>query len=186
MGTPKAWLDFGGEPMLFRVTRVVASVAVRTIVVAQKDQSLPPLPVGCEVTHDQIPDAGPLAGITAGLTTLAGVCDAALVASCDHPLLTAQFLRALEANLGDHPAVIPVHEGRTYPLLGIYRTDVLPIAERLLGEGERRLQTFAATCKAIEVEASTLAHADDLQSLINVNDANTLKAALRKTKPGLP
>jgi molybdopterin-guanine dinucleotide biosynthesis protein A len=186
MGTPKAWLVFGGEPMLVRVTRVVASVAVRTIVVAQKNQPLPPLPVGCEAAHDQIPDAGPLAGITAGLATLAGACDAALVASCDHPLLTARFLRALKAKLGDHPAVIPIHEGRTYPLLGIYRTDVLSIARRLLDEGERRLQTFAAACNAFEVEASTLANADDLRSLINVNDAKTLEAALRQTKPGLP
>jgi molybdenum cofactor guanylyltransferase len=182
MGSSKAWLDFCGEPMLTRVTRVVTSVAMKTAVVSQVDQSLPPLPDGCEVVHDRIADAGPLAGIEAGLSAIEGACDAALVVSCDHPLVSASFLRALTDKLDDHPGVVPVHEGRTYPLLAIYRVSVLSLVKTLLNDGERRIRTFTATCDAAEIEAKTLGDGDDLRSLMNVNDASAMENALLQAK----
>ncbi len=185
MGESKAWLDFCGEPMLSRVARIVTSVAIKTVVVGQAGQSLPPLPTGCHVVHDRIANAGPLAGIEAGLTALRRHCEAALVVSCDHPLVSASFLRALTEKLGEDAGIIPRYQGRTYPLLAIYRVNVLPQAQKLLDDGERRIRTFAASCNAVEIDAETLVDGDELQSLINANDPITLEKALLLAKRDL-
>lgn len=182
MGTSKAWLDFDGEPMLTRVARIVASVAVKTVVVGQANRSLPPLPPNCPVVCDRIRNAGPLAGIEAGLSALSASCDTALVVSCDHPLVSESFLRALASSPGKHLAIIPAHQGRTYPLVALYRVSAVQIATALLERGERRISEFVTACNAVEIEAESFVGPDEFISLANVNDPDSLAEALRWVK----
>ena len=53
MGSPKAWLDFGGEPLLARVVRVVSEAASPVLVVAAPGQDLPALSEDVTVVRDQ-------------------------------------------------------------------------------------------------------------------------------------
>ena len=53
MGVPKATLPFGPETMLQRVVRLLGTVVSPIVVVAAREQSLPQLPDGVMVAHDE-------------------------------------------------------------------------------------------------------------------------------------
>ena len=83
LGGPKAWLDWSGEPLLGRVVRRLSPLSDRVVVAARSGQRLPDGP--WERVDDAIADAGPLAGVAAGLTALSGPGAAlrAAVCACD-------------------------------------------------------------------------------------------------------
>jgi molybdopterin-guanine dinucleotide biosynthesis protein A len=182
MGTPKAWLPFGSEFLLQRMVRVAGEAAGPVVVAARDGQTLPALPTGVGMVHDAVVDAGPVAGIAAGLAALSGRCDAALIVACDHPLLGAAFARRLIELLGDGNGVVPVHQGRRFPLLAVYRVDQAALAESMLADprGGRSAEQFAGRCGARLVEAGQFQDVDPrLESLGNVNDPGAYAAAQR-------
>ncbi len=181
MGTPKAWLPCGREFLLQRVVRIVSQVVEPVAVAAHADQELPDLPSGVEVVHDAVEDCGPLAGIAAGLDALAGRCEAALITSCDHPLIRPAFLLALIDRLGDHKAVVPLHQGRWHPLTAVYRLDTRPILDELLATDDLRVRRYADRCGAFIIPAEELRAGDpDIESLWNVNDPQDYQRLARE------
>ena len=170
MGTSKAWLPWGVETLLQRVVRLIGEVADPVVVAARSDQDLPELPPGVTIVSDAVDGCGPLAGLAAGFDALQATCDAALVASCDQPLIRPVFLRRLVALIGDHDAAIPVQGNRWHPLVGVYRLRTRPIIAELLSSDDLRVRQLPARCHARLVPADDLREIDpDLQSLINVN-----------------
>ena len=95
MGRPKAWLPFAGEIMLPRVVRLLRQVVSPIVVVAAPEQDIPPLPDEVRIIRDEEKGRGPLQGLAAGLTALAGTADAAYLTSCDVPFLQPAFVRRL-------------------------------------------------------------------------------------------
>jgi molybdopterin-guanine dinucleotide biosynthesis protein A len=182
MGTPKEWLNFAGEPMLARVVRIVALVASPVVVVAQEGQVLPPLTAGVETAHDGMAGAGPLAGIVAGFDALGSRCAKALVVSCDHPLVDSRFLQSLVDFACGSSAVVASHDGRTYPLLGVYPNTARDVAHELLTAGERRARVFAEGCGAVAVDAGELCGECGIRSLVNVNDERDYAKALSQLR----
>ena len=135
---------------------------------------MPPLSAEVEIAYDRVENAGPLAGIAAGLEALEDRCEATFICSCDHPLLRSGFVRRLIDRLGDAPGAVPRHEGRVYPLVAVYRVTTLRLAREMLAGGERRVTEFAERCGAKFVASSELVDVDpDLDSLKNVNDPET-------------
>ncbi|MFO0870467.1 MAG: molybdenum cofactor guanylyltransferase [Pirellulales bacterium] len=132
MGQPKAWLPFGGEPMLTRVVRLLSSVASPLVVVAARDQTLPDLPPTVLVARDDRPMQGPLEGLRAGLQALADQVDAVYATSCDVPLLVPDFVRRMIARLGSAEVAVPVEGEFHHPLAAVYRVSVLPHLTALL------------------------------------------------------
>jgi CTP:molybdopterin cytidylyltransferase MocA len=101
LGTPKQLLTVGGEPLLRRAARALLASepgALYVVVGAQADEifatvsDLPVLRVDCADWGE-----GLAASLRAGIRALPGQFDAALVALCDQPALTAAHLRALVA-----------------------------------------------------------------------------------------
>jgi len=182
MGTAKEWLPIGKEHLLQRIVRIVGSVVRPVVVASRREQPLPVLPPDVEVVYDAVENAGPLAGMAAGFEALAGRCEAAFVVSCDHPLLKPAFITRLIELLGDHPALVPTHEGRSYPLVAVYRLDLLRWLTELLAEGERRVHAFTERCGACVVSSADLADVDPtMDSLRNVNDRASYEEVLRRT-----
>lgn len=171
MGEPKAWLRVGTEHLLQRVVRVVAGVVHPVVVAARPQQDLPALPEGITVVYDALENAGPLAGLAAGFEALADSCEAALVISCDHPLIRAEFIRRLMDLLGDHSGIIPKLDSRLYPLIAIYRLTTRLILADMLDQSEFRVHDFAYRTGARLIPAADLADPNEnLDSLRNVND----------------
>jgi molybdopterin-guanine dinucleotide biosynthesis protein A len=180
MGTAKEWLTIGKEHLLQRIVRIVGGVVHPVVTAARREQPLPALPPDVEVVYDAVENAGPLAGMAAGFEALAGRCEAAFVVSCDHPLLKPAFITRLIELLGDHQAVVPSHEARSYPLVAVYRLNSRPLLAELAARGERRVHAFAERCCAHFVSSADLLDVDPtMDSLRNVNDRESYEDATR-------
>lgn len=181
MGAAKAWLACGRERLLQRVVRIVSETVSPVVVAGRSGQDLPSLPEDVCVVEDAIEDAGPLAGIAAGLSALSASCDAAVVVACDHLLLRPAFLERLVLMSSDVDAVVPGDRQRLYPLLAIYGLHVRSIVQEMLASGERRAQALPERCGAKIVPADEFRDVDpNLDSLINVNHAEEFERALRE------
>lgn len=191
MGSPKAWLDFGGETLLARVVRTVRQVCAPVIVVAAPGQDVPPLPPDVAIARDPVEGRGPLQGISAGLHTLEapgggeGV-DAAFVTSVDAPFLAPALIARLAAlRGGDHDIAVPHTDGHFHPLAAIYACTCLAHIDALLAAD--RLRPFflyervrTAVCNAPTLLADPdLATADPaLRSFENINTPDDYARAL--------
>lgn len=183
MGRPKALLPFAGEPLVARVARLVGqAVGPPLVVVAAAGQELPPLPLGALAARDRRPGLGPLEAIAAGLTALAGIHpppEAALVVSCDAPLLSPAFARRIVSLLGEHQAAAPRIDGLWRPLAAVYRLSALPVMERMLAADQRRMSDLLERLSAREISAAELQDVDpELRSLVNVNRPEEYARAL--------
>lgn len=188
MGRPKAWLPFGGEPLLARVVGRIAEAASPVVVVAAPDQEVPPLPAGARVVRDAVSGRGPLQGILAGLTALDGLAEAAFVSSTDAPFLHPELIRRLEAlrRDGDHDVAIPRAQGHHHPLAAVYRTSVRAIVRDLLEADLRRPFFVLERCRTRFVEEADLLAGEALRaadphlwSLRNINAPDEYEEALR-------
>lgn len=183
MGTPKAWLPFGGEPMLTRVVRIVGAVAAPIVVVAAEGMELPPLPPDTRVAHDRRPDQGPLEGLLAGLESLGADCDAAFVTSCDVPLLVPALIRHLQGLLEDSRVVVPVDDSFAHPLCAVYRRDTVVAIRELLAAGESRPRALFERVATRRVQVESLRALDpELDSLRNLNRPEDYERALREAE----
>ena len=179
MGRPKAWLPFGSEYVLQRIVRVVAQAASPIVLATRHGMDLPPLSSEFETVYDEPGVGGPLAGIAAGMIALRGKCDAALVAACDHPFVSAAVFHRMIELLGDNSAVVPELTGGLFPTLAVYRLSTLKVLEEMLRNGELRAQEFALNCNPLRIGEANLADIDaDLQSFCNMNNPAEYEAAL--------
>ncbi|MCH5374008.1 MAG: molybdenum cofactor guanylyltransferase [Planctomycetes bacterium] len=180
MGMSKAWLPFGPERMLQRVARLLGEVVQPLVVVAAREQDLPPLPAAVHFVRDRQQNRGPLEGLRAGLTAIAPHADAAYVTGCDVPLLQRQFVRRLIECLNGHQISVPVDGRFHHPLAAVYRTDVVPKIETLLAEDRLRPRFLFDIVDTWRVPVEDLRTVDpQLQTLANLNRPEDYLAALK-------
>jgi molybdopterin-guanine dinucleotide biosynthesis protein A len=191
MGRDKASLPFGDGTLLSRVVLALARVVPEVVLVARKDQRLPPLPalpagVEVRVAHDEVEGKGPLGGLVPGLRAATAEC--AYLSSCDVPFLSDAFVRRMFDALGGKDVAIPEAEGHLHPLSAVYRKDaVLPHVEALLREDRLRPVFLLERVPHAAVPASALREVDpELLSLANLNTPEAYEAALARLarRPG--
>lgn len=96
MGQPKALLSLNGQTFFERIARSLLAVTPRVIAVARSDTPLPPLPPGVSrIDDDPTWEASTLTGIASGLASLPVDTIAALVTTCDAPLISPDVLRLM-------------------------------------------------------------------------------------------
>lgn len=182
MGCDKALLPFGpDETLLQRVVRIVGGVVPleRMVCVAAMGQELPVLPAEVRVVRDQEPNCGPLAGLVTGLAALSGKADTVFASGCDVPLLRPALIEQLLELLGTHAAAVPGAGEQIHPLPAVYRADVLPIAQSLLGRGEQSLRALVAVCDVRRVGVDEMRTFDpELNSLLNCNTPEEYRRVL--------
>lgn len=184
MGTPKALLPFGTETMLQRVIRLLGDVVSPIIVVAARDQPLPPLPPDVIVTRDEREGRGPLEGLRAGLKALPPDVEAAYVTSCDAPLLVPGFVRQLVDLATGHDIAILEIDGFPHPLSAVYRRTVLPHVEDLLAHDRLRPAFLFEEVRTRRVRRDEMTADPDLVTLRNLNTREEYERALADA--GLP
>ena len=199
MGSPKAWLDFGGEPLLARVVRTVGRACAPVIVVAAPGQDVPPLPPGVAIVRDPLEGRGPLQGIAAGLRALLdspggseGV-DAAFVSSTDAPFLEPALIARLAALRGDyHDIAVPNMGDHFHPLTAVYACTCLPHIEALLAADRLRPFFLFGRVRTVLCDNATLLADPDLaaadpalRSLENINTPDDYARALRSLGVGV-
>ena len=145
----KAGLLFEGRTFLECVCAAVASAVGHDhglFVVAAPGQVVSPGP-GAMVIRDATPDAGPLAGIRDGLRAARDAAAergerapaAAVIASCDVPLLRSDAIRLLvdEARASGARWTVPVVHGHPQVLVSVMGMGMLPRIEAWLATGRR-------------------------------------------------
>lgn len=183
MGRDKATVVFRGLRMVDLVAMAIRSSlpnARISIVAANNDQLAE---IG-EVANaegylvDIDPDIGPVGGLHTAVAN--SDADWIFVAACDMPLISAQFIAFLVAQIdGNCDVVLPIQpDGRPQPLAALYRID--SVRDQLsvpLGNEVRSPSMRAAITplKVMEVNYEEYAHLDDSRRLLtNINSPNDL------------
>ena len=156
MGTPKAWLDWNGQPLLEYLVSILSQVSKEIVVVAAPGQDLPDLPSGVRRLDDPVRYEGPLYGMNVGLSAMPADCTSAFVTGCDTPFITADFIEELASLLGDHEIVVPKDDRFFHPLAAIYRTALVPRIHDLIQQGKRKPRQLLDLSDTLPVDPQAL------------------------------
>lgn len=140
MGSDKATLEFGGEPLWKRQLRILRGLAPASLCVSARSRPLW-CPADVEVWVDEPPSHGPLTGLVAGLSRLQTTH--LLVLAVDLPRITEAHLLMLWSLAIDGHGVIPWNGTYFEPLCAIYPVEAASIAREALSVGELSLQELA-------------------------------------------
>jgi molybdopterin-guanine dinucleotide biosynthesis protein A len=181
MGTDKAWLAWRGRPLLLEVIDRLGMLAPDSIwVVARQGQALPPGPY--RRVEDVVADAGPLAGLSAGLAAIAATAPDTRVAvsACDYPFADPRLFHALAKLEPLAELVLPRWDKHLHPLQALWSAYLAESCRAALAAGERRVRSVVDTVAAAIVDARALPGTiDPDRALLNLNDEKSLARARR-------
>ena len=176
MGRDKALLEIGGSTLVQMLVTRFDGAFGQVVVVARSDQGL--AVERALVVHDLYRDAGPLAGLHAGL--LASPDEINFVLACDMPFAAPELARYLISLLSDRDAVVPMLERGPEPLFAAYRKSALPEIESSLKAGRLRIRDTLDRLDVLYVPENDLRQRDpELRSFRNVNTPEDYEEALR-------
>jgi molybdopterin-guanine dinucleotide biosynthesis protein A len=135
MGADKSLCDAGGRPLIAHIAAQLDYFPERLIGASDAGKFAF---LELSVVPDRVPGRGPLMGILSCVDRAAH--DLCFVTACDIPLLDPAFVLGLIEQAGGVDVVMPrLPDGRTEPLLAVYRKSIVPVAEDLLQDGPRRI-----------------------------------------------
>jgi molybdenum cofactor guanylyltransferase len=181
-GRDKALVEIGGKPMLVRTIQLLESVPMEVKVIAAPGR-YPAL--GTEIAEDRWPGEGPLGGIITALEDAAKTPPRPrwnLIASCDMPFLTREWLaflaqRALESKA---QVVLPYSAQGPEPLCAFYRTDAAGDLRAAFEGGVRKVTEGLKQVSTEILDESTWKRFDSAGRLFwNMNTAADFEAACR-------
>jgi len=168
MGTDKGFLMLNNKSFV-QYSIDALKPLVSEIIIVSDDEAYDAF--GFKRVNDITKNAGPVAGICSGLK--ASTTEYNLILSCDIPLITSEILQKLIDNIDAISEVIQIESnGKSMPLIAMYKKEVLKVFEALLKNDERRLRVAIKSRKSKniilekELEFSTM----------NVNTKTELKA----------
>ena len=132
MGRPKAWIEVGDTVLLRYVVERLASAFSEVVVAFGEPEQMEQL-VPYRVVFDRKRDAGPLAGLEAGL--IAARHDVLFAVACDMPYVTPTTAQLAVAAARNSDAAIARHDGLFEPVCGAYRKTALPAIVGALDAG---------------------------------------------------
>lgn len=164
MGRRKATLPVGGSTLLQHLVERLRSTVDEVIVAGGIE-----LPIaGVRWVEDQVPGAGPLGGMAAGLQ--AAAAPAAWVVACDLPDVVPELARLLFSALDAYDAVVPRPAGRAEGTCAVYRTVLAARIEELLRQRRHSVLALLDRSRVRYLGAEELRAADpDLRSFRNLN-----------------
>ncbi|ULC58496.1 molybdenum cofactor guanylyltransferase [Flaviramulus sp. BrNp1-15] len=125
---------------------------------------------GYKRVNDIVKHAGPVSGIYSGLE--ASKTEYNLVLSCDIPLINSKLLQTLIKGIDSSSDVIQIESnGKTMPLIALYKKQCKDTFYKLLESGERRLRIVVNNC---HVKNISLDLEDDIYTK-NINTKEELK-----------
>lgn len=133
MGRSKAWIEVGSTVLLRyvveRLSPAFSEVMVSFSEPEQMEQHVP-----YRVVFDRKHNAGPLAGLEAGL--MAARHQVLFAVACDMPYVTLGAAEVAVAAAQSCDAAIPRHDGLFEPVCGAYRKTALPSIVGALDAGQ--------------------------------------------------
>ncbi|HQT45786.1 MAG: hypothetical protein B7X08_00390 [Acidocella sp. 20-63-7] len=153
-GGDKGRQAVGGQDILTRLVAVLRPQAGAMALSANGDPHRF-ADLGLPVLTDGLEDAGPLAGLLAGMAwARAQGFPWLLTAPTDTPFLPADLLIRLGFGVGaGQSAAIAASGGRRHPVVGLWSTELLvPLQRFVVEQGQRKMSLWAEHCGAAVVE----------------------------------
>jgi molybdenum cofactor guanylyltransferase len=123
MGRPKPWIEVGSSILVrYVVERLAPAFSELMVSFAEPEQMEQLVPY--RVVFDRKPNAGPLAGLEAGL--IAAHNQVVFAVACDMPYVERSTAELAVAAARSCDAAIPRHDGLFEPVCGAYRKTALP------------------------------------------------------------
>jgi molybdenum cofactor guanylyltransferase len=123
MGRPKPWIEVGSSILVrYVVERLAPAFSELMVSFAEPEQMEQLVPY--RVVFDRKPNAGPLAGLEAGL--IAAHNQVLFAVACDMPYVERSTAELAVAAARSCDAAIPRHDGLFEPVCGAYRKTALP------------------------------------------------------------
>lgn len=167
MGTDKGFLSLNGKLFTQYSIDALNPFVSETIIVSNNtDYDV----FGLKRVEDFTENAGPLAGLYSGLIYSKTTYN--LVLSCDIPLITSAILKKIINNIDAVSEIIQIESnGKTMPLIALYKTSCKEHFHKLLQNSERRLQFAVNLCKVKNI----ILDAESAIYTMNVNTPEELK-----------
>ena len=138
LGTDKAFLEIGGQPLIERVVERMIKIGDEVLLVTNTPKQFAYL--GLRMVGDVQPGQGALGGVYSGLLAVRN--EYSVVVACDMPFLDLKLLRYMILLTPGQDVVIPRIGGMLEPLHAIYSRACLRPIERVLARGGRRIVEF--------------------------------------------
>jgi molybdopterin-guanine dinucleotide biosynthesis protein A len=167
MGEDKGFLILNGKTFMSYIIEALQPIVGEIIIVSNNpDYDVFKL----KRVEDVMEDSGPLAGLYAGL--LHSETENNIVLSCDVPLISTSLLKKLiEGFTPETDAIQFESQGKTMPLIAMYKRDCMHPILKLLQSNERRLR-FAIE----QLEVKTIQLDPELgETVRNINTVRELK-----------
>lgn len=148
MGVPKALLPWKGVPLWLHLAKTISPLVQAVGIVGFPEAFCPAVEAGYRFVDDPL-RIGPLGGLAVGLKSVS--TPKAFVMACDMPCFSAGALATLWAKAADADIVVPHTSDGYHPLFAVYDRGCLPAIEEAIARGERRLRSFYAGLRVIEV-----------------------------------
>jgi molybdopterin-guanine dinucleotide biosynthesis protein A len=126
---------------------------------------------GLEMVPDGVTGQGPAGGIASALKHSTTPWN--MVIACDLPFLEPELIDALLANAEGFQAVIPLHDGRSEPLAGLYHKDLWKTFDEAISKGDLALHRILAACNVFYLETGSLT-GKYTQMFANINTISEL------------
>ena len=175
MGRDKLSLQVGGQSLLQRTLDLAKTLFSSILVSVRSPRNDIDAPQVC----DEIPDAGPLAGLCAGLQRASTSWVFAVAA--DMPYLLPEVIERLAQRRAGHQAVVPVIGGQPYPLTAFYAVSALPALRDVLARpGKPGLFAALSKLNVCPVNERDLVDLDgELSSFIDLDTPEDAARALQ-------
>lgn len=183
LGRDKALETVDSQSLLQRVVTQLGSFSSEIIIVTAKGKSLPQFlrNPSFRVVADAYPGRGALVGLATGLAASRARYN--LAVACDMPFLNQALLRYMLGLTAGFGLVIPRLGDMVEPLHAVYAKSCLAPIERLLEQGNMRLNTLFELVKVRYVEADEIDRFDPRHlSFFNVNTRADLEKAQQLAK----
>lgn len=167
MGRDKGFLKLNGKPFIQYSIDALKPLVSEIIIVSDNTEYDV---FGFMRINDLIKKSGPIAGIYAGLE--ASTTEHNLILSCDIPLINSDILKRLIDGIDLKSEIIQIEsDGKTMPLIAIYKRQVKHTFNSFLKADERRLRVAIKSCRTKNI---ILDKAHEICTM-NVNTQKELK-----------
>lgn len=162
MGTPKAWLNLGGKPVVQYVLTAVSGTGLPIVIIANDNRFHT---LGVPIFPDWMPGLGPMGGLLTALNHTSW--NKMLVVACDTPFLTTDDCNYIlqQVRPDDKITVVETPNGLE-TLTAVYHRDCQSYIEELLTNHQRALQQLI---KAMGKKVNRILPPDNPHWNLNVN-----------------
>ncbi|MFZ2300834.1 MAG: molybdenum cofactor guanylyltransferase [Gallionella sp.] len=154
MGTDKASILLDGKTLMQSVIATMQQLFPQVIVSVRQPRVGIDLPQIC----DEVPDGGPLAGLTASLGKVNTPW--AFMVACDMPFVVPQVVELLAGHRAQHQAVVPVVHGHPQPLAAFYAASCLAPLRASLAAQQKGLRGVLQQLDVRYVDETEMMQAD--------------------------